>query len=64
VALIVAGHHATERPGVEMLAERIGRQFPDLTVWASSSEVDPFQGVVDDDISDVVSQNPPPESLF
>ena len=45
VALIVAGHHATERPGVEMLADRIARQFADLTVWASRREVDPFQGV-------------------
>lgn len=45
IGLIVAGHHATERPGVEMLAERIGQTFPDLNVWASRREADPFQAL-------------------
>jgi dinuclear metal center YbgI/SA1388 family protein len=42
VGLIVAGHHATERPGVEDLAERIARAFPDLIVWPSRDESDPL----------------------
>ncbi|MDR3633866.1 MAG: Nif3-like dinuclear metal center hexameric protein [Isosphaeraceae bacterium] len=42
VGLIVAGHHATERPGVEDLATRITRAFPDLDVWPSRSEADPL----------------------
>ncbi|WP_152050000.1 Nif3-like dinuclear metal center hexameric protein [Tautonia marina] len=42
IGLIVAGHHATERPAVEMLATRIGRSFPDVTVWASRREHDPL----------------------
>jgi len=43
MALVLAGHHATERPGVEELAERIARAFPDLTVWPSLQERDPLQ---------------------
>ena len=43
LALVLAGHHATERPGVEELAERIARAFPDLTVWPSQQERDPLQ---------------------
>jgi dinuclear metal center YbgI/SA1388 family protein len=50
ISLITAGHHATERPGVEMLADRIARQFPDLNVWASRRESDPFRGVVNGDL--------------
>ncbi len=43
LALVLAGHHATERPGVEELAERIALAFPDLTVWPSQQERDPLQ---------------------
>ncbi len=43
MALVLAGHHATERPGVEELAERIALAFPDLTVWPSQQERDPLQ---------------------
>jgi dinuclear metal center YbgI/SA1388 family protein len=43
IGLIVAGHHATERPGVEALAERIAREFPGWTVWPSRAEIDPLQ---------------------
>ena len=43
LGLIVAGHHATERPGVEDLAERIAAEFPALEVWASRSEADPLR---------------------
>ena len=43
IGLIVAGHHATERPGVEDLAERLARDLPGLTVWASAREHDPLR---------------------
>jgi putative NIF3 family GTP cyclohydrolase 1 type 2 len=42
MGLIVAGHYATERPGVEDLAEKIARAFPDLHVWPSRDECDPL----------------------
>jgi dinuclear metal center YbgI/SA1388 family protein len=42
IGLVTAGHYATERPGVEDLAERLGRAFPGLKVWASRRERDPF----------------------
>lgn len=42
IALILPGHHATERPGVEALAEWLRRQFPALHVWASRRERDPL----------------------
>ena len=45
LGLIVAGHHATERPGVEDLAERVARAFPTLEVWASQVERDPLRSV-------------------
>jgi dinuclear metal center YbgI/SA1388 family protein len=43
VGLLTAGHYATERPGIEELAGRIARAFPNLTVWASQVESDPFR---------------------
>lgn len=45
IGLLVAGHHATERPGVEDLADRIARAFPDLVVWPSADERDPLRFV-------------------
>jgi dinuclear metal center YbgI/SA1388 family protein len=42
IALVLAGHYATERPGIENLADVLGREFPSLTVWASRSETDPL----------------------
>ena len=42
VAMILAGHHATERPGVEDLAELLRRAFPNLKVWPSRRETDPL----------------------
>ncbi len=45
IGLLVAGHYATERPGIEYLAEQIARAFPSLTVWPSRSERDPFRMV-------------------
>jgi dinuclear metal center YbgI/SA1388 family protein len=41
VALILPGHYATERPGVEMLAGRVAAAFPDVRSWASQAERPP-----------------------
>lgn len=43
IGLILLGHHASERIGVERLAERIGGQFPSLRCWASRAETDPLR---------------------
>ncbi len=43
VGLVLAGHHATERTGVEDLARRIDEAFDDLNCWASRSEGDPVK---------------------
>jgi dinuclear metal center YbgI/SA1388 family protein len=41
VGLILAGHYATERCGIEDLAKRLQEHWPDLEVWASKAECDP-----------------------
>jgi dinuclear metal center YbgI/SA1388 family protein len=41
LGLLLPGHYATERVGVEELAARIHEAFPDLGVWASRREQDP-----------------------
>jgi dinuclear metal center YbgI/SA1388 family protein len=43
IGLLTAGHYASERLGIEDLAERIARGFPQLTVWPSQAEHDPFR---------------------
>jgi dinuclear metal center YbgI/SA1388 family protein len=45
LALILPGHYASERCGIEDLAERLRGQFPQLHVWASERETDPLQWV-------------------
>jgi dinuclear metal center YbgI/SA1388 family protein len=45
IALVLPGHYATERPGVEMLVERLRGQFPAVEVWASRRERDPVNAV-------------------
>jgi len=45
LALICAGHYATERFSACILADRIARKFPDLTVKASVKESDPIRVV-------------------
>jgi dinuclear metal center YbgI/SA1388 family protein len=45
LALVLPGHYATERPGVEDLAARLARQFPALDVRASRREADPIRVV-------------------
>jgi dinuclear metal center YbgI/SA1388 family protein len=42
IALLLPGHYATERPGVEELATRLQQAFPTLTTWASRRETDPL----------------------
>ncbi len=45
LALLLPGHHATERCGVEDLAERLRAQWPEVEVWASEREADPVTWV-------------------
>jgi dinuclear metal center YbgI/SA1388 family protein len=45
LALILPGHYATERFGIEELAERLHDKFPELHVWPSKSESDPVRWV-------------------
>jgi dinuclear metal center YbgI/SA1388 family protein len=47
LALVLPGHFATERCGVEELAERLRQQFPDADVRASRRERDPAAWVTD-----------------
>jgi putative NIF3 family GTP cyclohydrolase 1 type 2 len=41
LALVLPGHYATERFGVEELAARLREQWKDVEVWASRRERDP-----------------------
>jgi dinuclear metal center YbgI/SA1388 family protein len=43
IGLITAGHYATERLGVEDLAQKIALAFPSVTVWPSQTERDPVR---------------------
>jgi dinuclear metal center YbgI/SA1388 family protein len=45
IALVLPGHYATERVGIEALADRLQTQFPALQVWASRRERDPLATV-------------------
>jgi dinuclear metal center YbgI/SA1388 family protein len=45
LALVLPGHYATERVGVEDLAGRLQRQWTDVRVWASKRETDPVQWI-------------------
>jgi dinuclear metal center YbgI/SA1388 family protein len=42
MALLLAGHYASERFGVERLAEVLASHFSTLTIWASRDEADPL----------------------
>ena len=42
VGLLLPGHYASERPGVEDLAGWLAGEFPAATVWASRRERDPL----------------------
>ena len=41
MALLLPGHYATERFGLEELASRLQNQWPGIEVWASRQEQDP-----------------------
>jgi hypothetical protein len=41
--VLLPGHYATERFGMEELAKRLQAQFPELKVWASVREKDPLR---------------------
>jgi len=43
VVLVLAGHYATERPGIEHLARTLAAAHPQLAVTASQHESDPLQ---------------------
>lgn len=43
IALVLAGHYATERPAMERLAELLTSEFPSVPVWASETERDPLE---------------------
>jgi dinuclear metal center YbgI/SA1388 family protein len=45
IGVLLAGHYASERFGVERLADVLAKQFPALTVWASRDERDPLTWV-------------------
>lgn len=45
MALLLPGHYASERFGVERLADELAAAFPALTVWASRAERDPLKWV-------------------
>jgi dinuclear metal center YbgI/SA1388 family protein len=42
IAVLLAGHYASERFGVEQLAGVLAAQFPSATIWASRDERDPL----------------------
>jgi putative NIF3 family GTP cyclohydrolase 1 type 2 len=43
IALLLPGHHASERFALEVLADELGRQFPQVESWASQQESDPVR---------------------
>jgi dinuclear metal center YbgI/SA1388 family protein len=45
LALLLPGHYATERLGVEELAARLQKQWPELQIWASRREQDPVSWI-------------------
>jgi dinuclear metal center YbgI/SA1388 family protein len=45
LALILPGHYATERLGIEALASRLQEKWPELQVWPSRRERDPVAWV-------------------
>ena len=45
LALLLPGHYASERLGVEELAARLQRRWPEIEVWASRRERDPVRWI-------------------
>jgi dinuclear metal center YbgI/SA1388 family protein len=42
ISLVLPGHYASERVGIEMLAEQLQTQFTSVQIWASRRERDPL----------------------
>ncbi len=42
IALLLPGHFASERFGVERLSEFLAHEFPTLDIWPSRAERDPI----------------------
>jgi dinuclear metal center YbgI/SA1388 family protein len=42
IGLVLLGHYASERPAMEMLAQKLSEAFPAIEVWASEAESDPL----------------------
>ena len=42
VAMVLLGHHSSERFAVDALASTLAKEFGDTTVWASKDESDPL----------------------
>ena len=42
INLVLTGHFASERPGVEQLAKELARQFPDMESFPSDNDRDPL----------------------
>lgn len=45
ISMILTGHYASERFGVEELAKSLQLRFPEATIWASRSERDPLSWI-------------------
>ena len=45
IAMILAGHFASERFALEQLAVEIAEEFPDVETFASRNETDPLRWV-------------------
>ena len=45
ITVVVAGHYATERHGMEMLAVILQKHLPDCRIWASCAEQNPAQWI-------------------
>lgn len=45
VTVVLAGHYATERPGVEALAKMMQNRLPDCQIWCSRAEHNPAESV-------------------
>jgi dinuclear metal center YbgI/SA1388 family protein len=43
IALVLPGHYASERGGIETLAAQLRQQFPTLHIWPSRAEADPLR---------------------
>jgi dinuclear metal center YbgI/SA1388 family protein len=46
MAVLLPGHYATERPGVEDLAVKLQTLCPTLKIWASNQETDPIHSTM------------------